>query len=406
MPTFAYVAVDAAGQKREGVIEAQDQKSAVARVTAEGRFVTSIKESASGRTTASAKPEEKKGGRPSRNDLALFTRRLSDLAGSGLPLDRVLQVLSEQTENAVLSATVAEALQDVRGGLPMSAAFAKHPRIFADVYTMTIRAGEASGQLPQACERLADLLENEVARRSLIISSLVYPIILTVTAVFVIIFLLTFVVPRLSAVFEGLGDALPVTTKILLGTSNFIASNWWQILLVVAALVFGLRAYFSTEAGQLVRDQFLLNAPVIKNVVQKSVVSRFARVLGTLVYGGVPILEALELAGLAAGNRVFRRSAIQVQDDVREGRQIGASMKDTGVFPPVLTHMVTIGEETGDLPKMLERVSHSLDFEVEQSLRRLTALVEPMIVLTMGGFVAFVVISVMLPIFQAQDLVK
>ena len=230
--------------------------------------------------------------------------------------------------------------------------------------------------------------------------------ILTATAVLVIAFLLCFVVPRLSVVFEGLGDQLPLSTRVLLGTADVLQKQWFFVVGGVLLVVFGYRAYVGSDSGAYARDRVLISAPMVKGVVQKAVVSRFARVLGTLLYGGVPILEALDLAGLAAGNRVFRQSATGVQQEVREGRPIGIAMRETGVFPPVLTHMVTIGEETGDLPKMLERVSHSLDFEVEQSLRRLTALVEPLIVLTMGAFVAFVVISVMLPIFQAQDLVK
>ncbi|MES1228476.1 MAG: type II secretion system F family protein, partial [Armatimonadota bacterium] len=264
MPTFAYVAVDAAGKKREGVLDAQDKKSAIARITAEGRFITSIKES-DGRSESYGKQEEKKGGRPSRNDLALFTRRLADLASSGLPLDRVLQVLSEQTENARLSEAVADTLNDVRGGLPISASLAKHPKIFPDVYTMTIRAGEASGQLPLACERLADLLENEVGRRSLIVSSLVYPAILSVVALGVVTFLLTFVVPKLSVVFED-NKNLPLPTTILLGITHFLTNQWYVVAGGLALVVFGGRAFLATEGGQVARDRFLLNAPIISNV--------------------------------------------------------------------------------------------------------------------------------------------
>jgi type II secretory pathway component PulF len=222
----------------------------------------------------------------------------------------------------------------------------------------------------------------------------------------VILFLLLFVVPRLSGIFKDLGNDLPVTTQILLGTTEFLTTNYIAIFVGIAVAIFAYRAWTATDQGILTRDRFILKAPLIGPVVRKSTVSRFARVLGTLVYGGVPILQALELAGLAAGNRVFLLSAKQVEDEVREGRQIADAMRDTGAFPPVLTNMVAVGEETGDLPKMLNRVSDSLDFEVDNGMRRLTAAVEPLIILLMGTFVGFVVLSVLLPIFQAQDLAK
>jgi type II secretory pathway component PulF len=269
-----------------------------------------------------------------------------------------------------------------------------------------LRAGEASGQFPQVAARLADFQEKEVARRSQVISALIYPGVLTLTAVFVVVFLLTFVVPRLSKVFEDLGDDLPMTTRILLSSTNFLTNNWIIVIGGIVAAVVGYRIWIATEAGALARDRFTMHMPVVGKVVTKSIVSRFSRVLGTLVYGGVPILEALQIAGMASGNRVFRRTSERVASDVRDGRPIADAMRDAGEFPPVLVHMVAIGEETGDLPKMLGRVSESLDFEVDNGMRRLTALVEPIIVLGMGVFVGFVVLSVLLPIFAAQNAVK
>jgi type II secretory pathway component PulF len=234
----------------------------------------------------------------------------------------------------------------------------------------------------------------------------VYPVILAFTAVFVIIFLLTFVVPRLSGVFASLKDDLPASTKLLLLVTGFLTTNYLLILGSIVAVVIGYRAWVSTESGALARDTWLLRAPVLGPVIRKATVSRFARVLGTLLFGGVPILQAIDMAGLATGNRLFQKSSRKVEDEVREGRNIHEAMRDTGAFPPVLTHMVAIGEETGDLPKMLNRVSDSLDFEVDNGMRRLTSMAEPIIVLVMGAFVGFVVLSVMLPIVQAQETIK
>jgi type II secretory pathway component PulF len=400
--SFAYTAVEPSGRKRSGVVEAADKDSAVAQVSSTGLFVVDIR--ADEQTKKETSPHRHK--RPSRSDVAIFTRRMADLSAAGLPLDRVLSVVAEQSESEALTQIALAALEEVRAGSAVSAALAKNPKVFNEVYTQTLRAGEASGQFPEVATRLADFQETEVARRSQISAALIYPAILSFTAVFVVIFLLVFVVPRLSGVFKDLGNDLPLSTKMLLGLASFITTNWMAILAAIAALVVGYRVWSRSEAGMLARDRIILQLPVIGKVWMKAVVSRFSHVLGTLLYGGVPVLEALSIAGKSAGNSVFRKSSDLVADDVREGRSIAGSMKDAGTFPPVLTNMVAVGEETGDLPKMLGRVAKSLDFEVDNGMRRLTALVEPFIVLFMGIVVGFVVLSVILPIYQAQDLVK
>jgi len=402
MTTFAYTALEPSGKKKSGFVDAANQDAAIALVQADGRFVLDIKEQ---RNAKKAAVPGQRRGKVSKSDLALFTRRMADLSAAGLPLDRVLKVVAEQSESATLAEVAENALAEVQGGLPVSDALAKYPKLFNEIFTQTLRAGEASGQFPEVASRLADFQEMEVARRSQIVSALIYPSILAFVAVAVIVFLLTFVVPRLTAVFADSSE-LPGSTQLLLAMTGFLTNNYIVILGSLVAAIVAYRAWISTEAGALARDTFMLRAPTLGPVIRKATVSRFSRVLGTLVYGGVPILQAIELAGLASGNRLFKKSAEQVEHEVQEGRQIAEAMRDTGAFPPVLTHMVAIGEETGDLPKMLNRVSDSLDFEVDNGVRRLTSLVEPIIVLTMGLFVGFVVLSVLLPIMSAQDAVR
>lgn len=404
--TFSYTALDAGGAKRSGVIEAENREAAMAKLDAEGRFVLELKEGSTSAATAATNMATGRRRNPSKQEIALFTRRMADLSEAGLPLDRVLQVVAEQSESVVLREVAEETLNDVRSGMPVSQALAKHPKLFNDVFTQTLRAGEASGQFPEVAGRLADFMEKEVTRRSQITSALVYPGVLAMTAVFVVLFLLLFVVPRLSSVFKDLGKDLPITTKILLSSTDFITHNWVLVLGGIIGTVVLSRVWLQTPAGAYTWDRFLLKAPIIGPVVTKATISRFARVLGTLVYGGVPILEALQIAGLSSGNRVFQKSSEIVEQEVRAGRPIAEAMRDTAAFPPVLTHMVAVGEETGDLPKMLGRVAESLDFEVDAGMRRLISLVEPVIVLSMGGFVGFVVLSIMLPIFQAQENIK
>ena len=406
--TFSYTALEASGKKKTGFVDAMSREAAIATVTSEGRYVLEIAEQAASSQGPASHGEAKKGGKVSRSEIALFTRRMADLAAAGLPLDRVLSVVAEQSESQTLSDVSEEALAEVRSGTPVSEALAKHPKLFNEVFTQTLRAGEASGQFAEVSTQLAEFQEKEVQRRSQITSALVYPGILFSTAVFVIIFLLTFVVPRMTGMFKSMekSGSLPAMTKILLAVTGFLTTNGLVLCGTAATIVVGYRFWVLTDVGALTRDQFLLRAPILGPVIRKATVSRFARVLGTLVYGGVPILMALEIAGMAAGNRVFRKSAIIVENDVREGRRIADAMRDAGAFPPVLTHMIAVGEETGDLPKMLTRVSDSLDFEVDNGMRRLTAMVEPLIVLTMGSFVGFVVIAVLLPIFSGSDTVK
>lgn len=405
MTTYVYTALEPSGRKRSGRIEAADEKSALQILESQGRFVTEIKEE-SAKSAAKASGTDKKKGRAGKADVALYMRRLADLADAGLPLDRALQVLTEQTESEDLSKATEEALKDVRTGYPLSEALAKHPRLFPTIVTMTVAAGEASGQLPQAVTRLAELMEKEVARRSQVVAAMIYPAVLSTASVGAIVFIITFVVPRLQGVFEDMGDALPLPTKLLLGTTNFVTGNWIGIIVGIIVGIFLLKGWLATEAGQLSRDRFYLKAPIFGTIVGKAVISRYARVLGTLVFGGVPILEALKLAGLASANKVYERVSRDVEAEVREGVPIAQALKNTAVFPPVLTNMVAIGEETGDLPRMLNRVSDSMDFEVENGLRTLTSLLEPIIIVTMGVVVAFIVLSIALPIFQAQDLVK
>lgn len=375
----------------------------MAQVTASGLFVVDIKQQQAVKTVRS---EHQSGKRPTKSDLAVFTRRMSDLASAGLPLDRVLTVVAEQSENAVLSGIALDALEDVRAGSSVSQALAKHPKVFSDVYTQTLRAGEASGQFPEVTTRLADFLETEVMRRSQIVGALTYPAILTVVMVGVILFILGFVVPRMTPVFSGLGKDLPVTTSILLGVSGFLSQNWMVIVIGVIAAFILYRIWISTESGLLARDSMVLQMPLIGPVWLKSTVSRYAHVLGTLLYGGVPVLEALQISGLSAGNRLFKKSSDAVADDVREGKSIAQSMRDVGAFPSVLAHMVATGEETGDLPKMLARVARSLDFEVDIAVKKLTTYIEPVVMIVFGTIVGFVVLSIILPIYAAQDLVK
>jgi type II secretory pathway component PulF len=400
---FQYVALTPDGQRRTGRIEAETRPEALARIRDLGQQPVQLRvEAAEAPATAPARH----GRRITAGDIAALMRQLADLILAGLTLDRSFSVLAEQAENVALRSLLEEVQTEVRGGSALSQALERQPRYFPAMVVNMIRAGELSGQLGEVLERLAQFAEREQQRRAQIISAMVYPGVLLTVAVCTLVFLLTFVVPRLSGVFADQGVALPLPTRILLAITGALTSGWWAILGGIAALWVGFLAYRRTEAGAYQLDRLVLRLAVIGKVWRKVVVARFARALGTLVAGGVPILQALQVAGQAAANRTLIRAAGELEERVKGGETISLAMRATGQFPPVLIHMTAVGEETGDLPRVLLRVAETLDGESEIAMKRLTTLIEPLIVVLMGGFVGFVVLSILLPVFDASSLVN
>jgi type II secretion system protein F len=400
---FQYIALTADGQRRTGRIEAETRTEALARIRELGQQPVQLQLAD---VEAPATAPTRRARRINSGDITAFTRQLADLTLAGLTLDRSFTVLAEQAENKSLEALIETIQTEVRGGAALSQSLERHPRYFPPMVVNMIRAGEMSGQLGEVLERLAQFAEREQQRRAQIVSAMVYPAVLLLVASSTLVFLLTFVVPRLSGVFADLGAELPLPTRMLLAITGALTSGWWAILGAGALLWLGLRTYRRTEAGAYQIDRLTLRVAVVGKVWRKVVVARFARALGTLVAGGVPILEALHVAGQAAANRTLIRAAGELEERVKGGETISTAMRATGQFPPVLIHMTAVGEETGDLPRVLLRVAETLDGEAEIAMKRLTTLIEPMIVIFMGGFVGFVVLSILLPVFEANSIVK
>jgi type II secretion system protein F len=427
MPEFHYTALDRSGKEVSGTLIGRDMADVAAKVRALGYFpvdVTADRNGSNGRrligiTGGRARPlfegtapaqaptrVEVRGKRIGRVQVLLLTRELADLIDAGLPIDRALSVLIEQSENEALQEVIRRIQSDIRAGKPLSEALTNFPREFPTLYTNMIRAGEVSGQLPAVMTRLADFLEKEQVRRSQIIAALTYPMVLISVAIVAVTFLLTFVIPRLQDVFKDLGAALPLPTQILMAGSGFVARYSW-VITGIGIVSYGLfRAWINTSVGRRAFDTFRLNTPLIGGLTRKIVMARFVRTLGTLLGGGVPMLDSLEIAASAVGNSVTADSIGQVHDSVRQGETLSGAMKAAGGFLPLVIHMTGVGEETGRLPKMLVRTADTLDFEVDNTMRRLTSLVEPLVVLLMGSFVGFVVLSILLPIFQANTIIK
>jgi len=408
MPEFTYEALDKSGGKSSGTVTARDTQDAAVRVRALGIYPTKI---ADGKNTAAAREVATTkvaltGKKVGRLEILLFTREMADLLDAGLPMDRAFSVLIDQTDSAPLKAMLGAMQGDIRAGQALSDALLKFPREFPRLYANMVRAGEVSGQLAPVMTRLAEFMEKEQTRRSQIAAALTYPCVLIGIAVSAVTFLLTFVIPKLSGIFKDLGSDLPITTRILLSMSDILSHQWWLVLMVIAAIVFGFRAWLRTESGLKTFDTIRLNMPIIGPLTRRIVSARLVRTLGTLLGGGVPILEALDISSRSVGNTAATDAIQLAKDGVRTGETLHESMARTDVFLPVVRHMTAVGEETGRLPLMLIRTADTLDFEVDNTMRRMTSLVEPLVVVVMGGFVGFVVLSILLPIFQANSLVK
>lgn len=430
MADYRYTALDRAGKQVTGTLQGRDEADAAVKVRSLGYFPVEVKSAGgsngSGRAVVAisgglTRPNIEGGTRGGsdaapaatgkkvkRVEILLFTRELSDLIDAGLPIDRALSVLIEQTDSEALEAMVRHLQGDIRAGKPLSEALRAFPREFPVLYANMIHAGEVSGQLAEVMTRLADFLEKEQKRKSQVIAALTYPMVLIIVAISAVTGLLLFVIPRLADVFKDLAASgnLPVTTQILLGTSSGIAKYWWAIALVIGGIVFGFRAWVATPAGRRQFDAFRINAPLFGGLARKMIMARFVRTLGTLLGGGVPILDSMEISGSAVGNKVTEDAVAASRDGVRNGETLSHSMETAGGFLPLVVHMAAVGEETGRLPQMLVRTADTLDFEVDNAMSRLTSLVEPLVVLLMGGFVGFVVLSILLPIFQANTIVK
>jgi type IV pilus assembly protein PilC len=339
-------------------------------------------------------------------DMVTFTRQLATMMKAGMTFSVSLDTLLEQTENPILKETVAQLRRDVAGGLSFSDALAKHPKVFSELYCNMVRAGETGGVLEEILDRLIFITEREVETKSKIGAALTYPLIMVAVAVLVIGFLTVVVFPKFMNVFVSAEIILPLPTRVLLGVSAFFQSYWWIIVGGIGGVFLGIKAYSTTEAGGIAIDRIKLKIPIFGLLIRKLVVSRFARILSTLHNSGVPILNALEIVERIIGNRVIARVVETVRISVREGESLAVPLKMSGEFPPMVVHMVTVGEESGTLDKMLTEVADTYDREVDYALKNLTAALEPVLIVAMGVVVAFIALSLFLPYFEMLKIIR
>ena len=400
MPNFSYRGLDKSGKQVAGQISADDGQGALARVKSLGVFPTDVKIAHSTASTAKRSVSISTNGSVRSADLTIFSRQLANLVRGGLPLMRTFSALTEHTENPRLKAALERMQQEIKGGKSLWEALDGFPNIFPSLYVSMVKAGEASGQLSSVLQWLADYLEKEQSRKNQIKSALAYPCLLLVVGAVTIISLVAFVVPKFVSMFQEFGQALPMPTVILIGISKGVQNWWWVILALGIGTVLGTKAYIRTPGGRLQSDRVRLRLPLFGKLNLKSSVSKFARTTSTLLQGGVTLFESMNIVRDVIGNEVLARGADSVRDGMREGESFAGRLKDSGVFPPLLTHMAAVGEETGDLQGVLITVADAYDVEVEATLKSVVSLLEPIIIVLIGGAIAFIILAMLLPVFQ------
>lgn len=403
MPTFAYQAVNSAGRLVHGAVEGADVLAAAAQLQQKGLLPLSVRVGA-GEARAARSRFGFVRRRVTAGHRLVFARTLASLLAAGVPLDRSLAVSAELTESAVLREVLQEILRGVKGGKSLSAALETYPDIFPAFYVSMLRAGEASGNLAAVWAQLADYQESANELRSQLISALIYPALLVFVGGASILVLLEFVVPKFAVVFEQAGAALPLPTQVLLAVSGFIRQTWWLWFLGVPGLSFLLRRYLQTPAGHRRWDHFILAVPKLGTVVEQVLVARFARSLGTLLQGGVPMIRSLEIARQVVGNEKIGAAVEQAARGVKQGKGVARPLAETGAFPPLAIHLVGVGEETGRLDAMLLQLAATYEREVRFAIKNLVALFEPVMILVMGVLVGGIVISILLAIFSVNEI--
>ncbi|MCX7792979.1 MAG: type II secretion system F family protein [Thermodesulfovibrionales bacterium] len=357
--------------------------------------------------TEKAAKKKRLGGRVKDKDIVVFTRQFATMIDAGLPLVQALDILSTQSENKYFGSILAQIKTDVEGGSTFADALKRHPRVFSELYANMVAAGEAGGILDTILNRLAAYMEKAMKLKKKVKGAMVYPAVVTTVAVLVVAIIMIFVVPTFAKMFTQLGGTLPLPTKIVINISNFLAGTGGAAILailVISAILF--TRLRRTEKGKYITDAIFLKLPIFGVLIRKVAVAKFTRTLGTLVSSGVPILDGLDITAKTAGNKVIEYAVREVRKAVSEGKTLAEPLMKSGVFPPMVTHMIAVGESTGALDQMLSKIADFYDDEVDATVSNLTAMMEPMLMVFLGTTVGFIIIAMYLPIFRLITLIK
>ena len=395
MPVFMWKGRTLAGESQSGEIEVARQEEAVEQLRKKRILVTSVRPKSGG-----FKFPQIGGTGISTKDLAIFTRQFATMISAGLPLVQCLDILAKQASKPSFGTVIGDVTREVESGSTLSDSLGKHKRVFDDLFRNMVAAGEAGGVLDEILMRLANYIEKADALKRKVQSAMVYPVVVLSVALGATAFMLIFIIPTFAKMFMDFGGELPLPTKIVLMLSNFLQAFWWALVLVGVALVALYNWFYATENGTRVIDGALLKFPVLGDVLLKGAVARFTRTLGTLIASGVPILGGLEITARTAGNKVIADAIMTARASIREGETVAAPLKTSGVFPPMVVQMISVGEQTGALDEMLTKIAVFYEAEVDTAVDTLTSIIEPVMIVIMGGIVGGMVVAMYLPMFK------
>ncbi|MDH3732112.1 MAG: type II secretion system F family protein [Gemmatimonadota bacterium] len=399
MPVWTYSARSVGGEIRRSEVDLPSKDHVIAYLRKQKLIPVSVRE----------KPKDISLGQRKRvkaRDLVIFTRQFSTMINAGLPLVQALDILARQTENAMLKKAVGDVVYDVEAGNTLADALKQHPKVFSSLYTNMVSAGESGGLLDTILMRLATFLEKSEQLQRKVKGAMIYPGVVLSVAVLAIAILLLFVIPVFETVFASFGQTLPLPTRIVIGLSNALESYWWMILLGMVVAGFGFKRWISTRNGRLQFDRMLLRMPILGSLVRKAAISRFTRTLGTMLSSGVTILDGLEITARTAGNRVIHDAVMQSRTAIAGGKSIAEPLKESEVFPPMVTQMIHVGEETGDLDGMLSKIADFYDDEVDVAVENLLKVLEPALIVVLGTIVGGMIVAMYLPIFGLVNAIQ
>jgi len=405
MPVFRYSARSSGGDNVTGTVNAPSQAEALGQLRAQNLNVISLREELRRRGFALFGGGRLRA-RVSIDDMVLFTRQLSTMISAGIPLLEALEILAEQVDNQGFGAVIGACVEKVRAGSDFSAALGDHPGVFPSIYVNMIRAGEASGQLDEILNRLAEYQEATARLRRQIRAAMTYPTISLTMIVSIAMFLMLFIVPKFKEIYDGLDVTLPRLTQFTMDTAMSLRTHFWEGFLGLVAVVVAFILYARTEFGGRQLDWVKLHLPVFGPLFRKVALSRFSRTFATLIRSGVPILGALDIVAGTAGNRIVSDAVISARESVRQGESLAKPLSESPVFPPMVTRMIAIGERSGALEQLLLKISQFYDEQVQATVESLTSLIEPIMIATMGVIVGTIVLSVFLPIFKLQQILQ
>src|SRR3989338_3433340 len=404
MPVFEYKGVDSKGKSVKGKMDGDNPKIARAKLRKQGIFPTELIEKQTKESSGSVTSGFKFFKRVKITDVAIMTRQMATLVKANIPIVEALNAIADQVENERLKLIMTDIKEQVNEGSSLAQALGKYPEVFSNIYINMVKAGETAGTLDTVLLRLAEFTESSVKLKNKIVGSMTYPLVMVVVGVVIITGLFVFVIPKITQIFADMERSLPLLTVIVIKISDTIRTQWYLVIGGFAFVFYTGKKILNSEKGKQKFDALILKAPIFGKLVRMISVSRFTRTLSTLLHGGVPLLQAMDIVKNVIDNHVIRSALVKARENIQEGQSLAAPLKESGEFPAIVTHMITIGEKTGELETMLNTISDAYDNEVDTTITSLTQLLEPLMIVFMGAAVGIIVMAILLPILDLNSI--